>query len=95
MYTVIRRYEGVTDVDEVARRASSEFAGILAGHEGFRGYYVVSAGSGVLASISVFETKEQAEASTKEAASWVGENLAEFVPNAPQVTAGETSGTGA
>ena len=94
MYTVIRRYEGVTDTDEVTRRASSEFAGILAGHEGFQGYYVVNAGSGVLASISVFETKDQAEASTKAAASWVGENLAEFVPNAPQVTAGETSGTG-
>ena len=94
MYTVIRRYEGVTDVEEAARRASSDFAAILGGQPGFQGYWVVNGGSGVLASISVFETKEEAEASTKAAASWVGENLAEFVPNAPQVTAGETSGTG-
>ncbi|HET8895199.1 MAG TPA: hypothetical protein VFM96_13980 [Gaiellaceae bacterium] len=95
MYTVIRRYEGVTDVDEVVRRASSEFAALLAGQPGFQGYWVVNAGSGVVASISVFDRQEQAEASTRAAAGWVGENLAEFVPNAPQVTAGETSGTGA
>lgn len=81
MYTVIRRYEGVTDVDEVVRRASTECSAMLAAQPGFQG--------------SVFDTKEEAEASTEAARGWVGENLAAFVPNAPQVTAGETSGTGA
>lgn len=90
MHTVIRRYEGVTDADEVIRRASEDFATQLAGHEGFRGYYLVNAGGGVIASITVFDTEVQADESTKAAASWVKENLAELVPNPPQVTAGTT-----
>jgi hypothetical protein len=95
MYTVIRRYEGVTDVDEVVRRATGEFSAILAAEPGFQGYWVMNVGGGVIASISVFDSKEQAEASTKAAAGWVGENLAEFAPNAPKVMEGETTGTGA
>ena len=95
MYTVIRRYEGVQDTDEVTRRASGEFSAILAGQPGFQGYWVVNSGGGVIATISVFDTAEQAEASTAAAAGWVGENLAELIPNPPQVTAGETHGSGA
>jgi hypothetical protein len=95
MYTVIRRYEGVKDTAEVVRRATGEFSGMLAEREGFQGYWVVDAGGGVIASITVFDTQQQAEESTAAAAGWVGENLAELVPNPPEVTAGETSGTGA
>jgi len=95
VYTVIRRYEGVTDPDEVLRRASGEFAAMLADKPGFQGYWVVKGDGGVLASISVFDTQAQAEESTAAAAGWVRENLGELVPNPPQVTAGETSGTGA
>ena len=92
MHTVIRRYEGVTDTDEVTRRATEEFGPMLAEHAGFQGYYVVNAGGGVIASISVFETAAQAEESTAAAAGWVGENLAQFIPNPPQITAGSTTG---
>ena len=94
MYTVIRRYEGVSDADEVVRRATGEFAAMLKDRPGFQGYWVVDAGGGVLASISVFETQGQAEDSTTAAAAWVRDNLAELVPNPPQITAGETTGTG-
>jgi hypothetical protein len=37
----------------------------------------------------VFETEEAAEESNKAAANWVKENLAEFNPTPPQITAGE------
>lgn len=95
MHTVIRRYEGVTDAGEVVRRATGEFGPMLREHAGFQGYYVVDAGDGVIASISVFDTPEQAAESTTAAAGWVKENLAQFVPNAPQVTAGSTTGVSA
>jgi hypothetical protein len=91
MYTVIRRYDGLSDPDEVIRRAIGEFAPMLADRPGFQGYWIVNAGDGVVASITVFETQAAAEDSTKAAAAWVSERLAELVPNPPQVTAGETT----
>jgi heme-degrading monooxygenase HmoA len=95
MYTVIRRYEGISNAEEVVRRASEEFGPQLAGQPGFQGYWVVDGGDGVIASITVFDTEAAAEESTKAAASWVQEQLAELVPNAPQITAGATTGVAA
>ncbi|MFL5909614.1 MAG: hypothetical protein ACJ768_03445 [Gaiellaceae bacterium] len=95
MYTVIRRYEGVSDTAEVVKRATEEFGPMLAERPGFQGYWVVDAGADVIASISVFETQAQAEDSSVAAAGWVSERLAEFAPNAPQVTAGATTGAAA
>jgi Antibiotic biosynthesis monooxygenase len=95
MYTVIRRYQGVVDSAEVARRAAEEFGPTLRDQPGFQGYWAVDAGDGVLATISVFESQEAAEASTAAAATWVQENLPNQVPNPPQVTAGETTGVSA
>ena len=95
MHTVIRRYQGVVNSDEVARRAAEEFAPTLRDHPGFLGYWVVDAGDGVLATITVFESEEAAMDSTAAAATWVQANLANLVPNAPQVTAGATTGVSA
>lgn len=95
MHTVIRRYEGVEQSGELARRATEEFGPQLREHPGFQGYWVVDAGDGVLATISVFDTAEQAAESTEAAKGWVQENMADMVPNPPQVTAGTTTGVSA
>ena len=92
MHTVIRRYQGVLDSAEVARRAVDEFAPQLRESPGFQGYWVVDAGNGVLATISAFDTEEQAAESVGAAATWVQQNIAHLIPNPPQVTAGITSG---
>jgi hypothetical protein len=92
MYTVIRRYEGVSDPDEAVKRASEEFGPMLKARAGFQGYYLLKAGDGVIATISVFESQGEAEASTAAAADWVRDRLADLLPNPPQVTAGETTG---
>ena len=95
MSTVIRRYQGVVDSAEVARRAAEEFGPTLRDQPGFQGYWTVDAGNGVLATISVFESQDAAEASTAAAATWVQENMPNQVPNPPQVTAGQTMGVSA
>jgi len=95
MHTVIRRYQGVTDTAEVARRAVEEFAPQLRDAPGSQGYWVVDAGGGVLATISVFDSEEAAEESTAAAATWVQENMPNQVPNPPQVTKGDTTGVSA
>ena len=53
---------------------------------------LVDAGDGVLATITVFETEEEAVASTEAAAGWVRATLPELASLPPQVTAGETTG---
>lgn len=95
MYTVIRRYQDVQNTAEVARRALEEFAPTLRAQPGFQGYWVVDAGAGVLATISVYDSEEAAAESNSASASWVQENVANLVPSPPRVTAGETNGVSA
>jgi heme-degrading monooxygenase HmoA len=95
MYTVIRRYQDVADTTEVARRAVEEFAPLLRDQPGFQGYWVVDAGDGVLATISVFDSEEAAVNSNAAAATWVQENIPNLVPSPPRMTAGETTGVSA
>ncbi|HLY86943.1 MAG TPA: hypothetical protein VKO84_10635 [Gaiellaceae bacterium] len=95
MHTVIRRYSGVQNSDEVARRAIEEFAPQLRDQPGFQGYWVIDAGDGVLATISIFESEEAAEESNSASATWVQENMPQLLPNPPQVIAGDTATVGA
>jgi hypothetical protein len=88
-YVSIRRYEGVKDVDEVVRVVQEGFIPIISSSPGYIAYYVIDAGDGVAASISVFENQAGAEASNRKAADWVKANLASLVSGAPQVTSGE------
>ncbi len=89
MHITVRRYEGVTDSREAVRRVEEGFLPIISTVPGFVAYYVIDAGEGVLASISIFESRDGAEESTREAAEWVRDNLASLMPNPPQVTSGE------
>jgi hypothetical protein len=93
-YAAVRRYEGVIDPGEAGRRVAEGFVPIIEAIPGFVGYRWIDAGNGVMVSVSVFEDQSGAEESTRRAASWVAENLAELLPNAPQVTAGEVVATG-
>ena len=95
MHTVIRRYQGVQNSPEVARRAIEEFGPQLRDQPGFQGYWVIDAGDGILATISIFESQEAAEESNAASASWVQENMPQLVPNPPQVIAGDTATVGA
>ena len=57
---------------------------------GFGGYFVIEAGEGVMTSINLFETADQAHESTRVAATWIREeNLETALPNTPKITAGE------
>ncbi len=93
MYATVRRYEGVTDPAEAGRRVREGFVPLISEMEGFRAYYWVDAGSGVMVSTSVFETRAEEQASTERAADFVRENLAELFPNPPRVMEGEVVAT--
>jgi hypothetical protein len=69
---------------------STKFIPKLKELPGFSGYYLIEAGSGVMTSVSLFETAEQADKSSRIASSWVrDEKFEKVLPNPPKITFGE------
>ena len=89
MYATVRRYEGVTDPVEAARRVNEGFVPLIRQVSGFVAYYWIDAGNHVMVSTSVFEDPAGAEESNRQAADWIRQNSSSLFPNPPQVTAGE------
>ena len=92
MFATIRRYESV-DADrtgELVKKVDEGLVPSLSELPGFRGYYLVDAGDAVMTSIGLFDTQEQADASTDVASKWIGaEQLHTVLPNAPKITRGD------
>jgi hypothetical protein len=92
MHATIRRYDGVDSArtNEIVGGVNETLVPQLRELAGFSGYYLVEAGNGVLSSLSLFETREQADESTKLVAKWIGdESFGEAIPNAPKITSGK------
>ena len=92
MHATIRRYEGVdaARTNELTGKVNEKLVPQLRKLPGFAGYYLIEAGNGVLSSLGLFETAEQADESTKVAAQWIrDENFDSAMPNAPKITSGK------
>jgi hypothetical protein len=92
MHAILRRYEGVepSRTVELTRKVDNELIPKLKELPGFSGYYLIEAGNGVMTSISLFDTAEQADKSSRIASNWVrDEKLESALPNAPKITFGE------
>ena len=92
MHATIRRYEGVDQnrTVELTGKVNETLVPKLSNLQGFKGYYMIEAGNGVFSSLGLFETLEQADESTKIAATWVrDEQLETALPNPPKITSGK------
>ena len=92
MHATIRRYEGIdrARTDELTKKVGETLIPRLSKVDGFRGYYLIEAGDGVMSSVNFFETLEQADESTRLASNWVrDEKLETALPNPPKVTDGK------
>ena len=87
MHTAIRKYR-VSDVDTLVSKVEDEFVARVKEVDGFVGYYVIDAGDGTVASITVAETEQAVEESTSRAAEWVSESVADLMEGSPDVTVG-------
>ena len=90
MFALIRTYEGlsVENRDEATRKANEGLRTILQESPGFVSYELMKhEGNDAVASISVFESRIQAQESSDVAQKWVRENLP-FMTT-PHETAGE------
>jgi len=88
MYATVRRYEGVTDPKEAAKRVLEGFVPLVSGMPGFIDYYWVDLGDGAMISISFFKSLSDAIGSNQKAAAWVKDNLASVLPQKPRIEAG-------
>lgn len=92
MHAIIRRYEGVDQnrTEELTKKVGEILVPKLSRLEGFREYYLIEAGNGIMTSVGIFDTPTHASESTRVAADWVREeNLDSVLPNPPKVTEGE------
>ena len=89
MYATHRRYEGIdqSSVEELSRKVNESLIPKLSKLPGFKGYFLMEGGAGVVKSTSLFDTSAQAEDSSRIAAEWTkDEQLEKLIPNAPKVT---------
>ena len=92
MYATIRRYEGVDEsrMSELTGKVNETLVPLLRELPGFAGYYLIEAGNGVVSSLSLFETADQADESTKVVSTWIrDEKFDTAIPNAPKITSGK------
>jgi hypothetical protein len=92
MHATIRRYEGVdaSRTNELTGKVNEKLVPQLRKLPGFSGYYLIEAGNGIMSSLGLFETSEQADESKKLVTKWIGdENFSSVIPNAPKITSGK------
>jgi hypothetical protein len=79
MHVSIRTYR-ITQgsIDEALHRVDRDLADAFAREPGFVSYQVAQTGDRTVASMTVFQDAEQAEASNDLAAQWVADELADF-----------------
>jgi hypothetical protein len=73
---------------QLAALVREGFVPLLRRMEGFKGYYLLDGGPGVLISIGLFESADDALASNEHAADWVRNNVLEFTKGMPEVMVG-------
>ena len=89
MFTIIRKFRLTRgSAAEISRRVRESFVPLLQELPGFRGYYLLEGGPDVLVSVRVFDSADEALASNEIAATWMRENVLEFVKGMPEVMAG-------
>jgi hypothetical protein len=91
MYATVRRYTGASGFADALREREGDVLRLLREISGFRAYYLIDGGGGVVVSVSVYDDEAGATESNRAAAAWVAENLPDLGIGAPDVTAGEVA----
>ena len=81
VFASVRLYDGVDPADqaEIASLTAEGFLPIIRESDGFVGYYFLTA-EDRLATVSLFDSPEQASASNEKARGFIAENLAPLLP---------------
>lgn len=90
MYASLRTYRaGAGSVDALMHRVDRDFAQAISQEPGFVAYQAIDTGNDMLMTVSIFRTRDQAEASNELAGQWVAEELADLNVTRVGVISGE------
>ena len=89
MFISFRKYKVNGSVEELVRRVECGFVPIAKKIPGFRSYRLIDCGDGIVATISVFESRDSVLSSNIRARTWVQENLTDFSPEILEIVGGE------
>ena len=89
MFVVIRRYAAGARANEVAQRVGEGLVPILTKLPGFRAHYCFVGDGSRPASVSIADRRAAAAVANERAREWVAANMADLVPDTPEVTMGE------
>ncbi|MYE26078.1 MAG: hypothetical protein F4X87_02445 [Chloroflexi bacterium] len=92
VFASVRLYDGIdpADQDEIARLTVDGFLPIIRESAGFVGYFFLPVGDG-LATVSLFDSAQQASASNDAAREFILQNVAPLLPNPPKIFEGSLS----
>jgi hypothetical protein len=92
VFASIRSYNGVGDIAAIRSGARKNLYPLLRKQTGFVSYSLIDAGGRSLTSVSVFNTRKQAEAANSAVRELVQQVFKELLPNPPAVVVGEVVG---
>jgi hypothetical protein len=89
VFVVIRRYAAGARADEVARRVGEGLVPVLRDLPGFRAYYAFVGEDGRPISVSIVASRDAAVVANERVRGWMAANMADLLPDPPDVTMGE------
>ena len=89
MYIVIRKWANAAVLADAMTERQQEVTDLIRGVPGFVAYYATRDGDAVT-TVTVCNSAEGAQESTRRAREWVNQNLSDASVMAPDVTEGET-----
>jgi hypothetical protein len=89
VFVVIRKYAAGARASEVARRVGEGLVPVLTKLPGFRAYYCFVGEDGRPVSVSIVESRDAAVVANDRAREWVAANMADLLPDPPEVAMGE------
>ena len=89
MFVIIRKYAAETGADEVARRVGEGLVPVLRDLPGFRAYYAFVGEDNRPVSVSIVAARADAVLANRRVRDWVASNMADLIPDPPEITMGE------
>jgi hypothetical protein len=88
MFASVRRYEGVADPDEAAKKVDELFVPLISTLPGFVEYFWIDLGGGAMMSITIFKTLSEAITANEKSRVWVKQHLGSILSPSVRTEAG-------
>jgi len=89
VFVVIRKYAEEAAAEEVARRVGEGLIPVLRDLPGFRAYYAFVGEDNRPVSVSIVAARADAVLANRRVRDWVAANMADLIPDPPEITMGE------